>query len=346
MALPNGLSPGEWSTQRIIVLASQHLRDELDDRYPGVRQVAAQDPLAALDMVPDVEVRWTTQPPKGACELGGVYDGDREPALITARRYDNEKRNYFTCLHELGHHLFAQDETWQYDVLPVLGTQARRTEDKIVNDFAASLLIPDDEVEQQLGPGVSARGVISLVQQTQASATSCCVRALHRPGERLIILADQAGGIWWADSNGSPFNPGKKVHQPALLRAIERAAVDGGEHTLVGGDGIRYSTGNANTDVSINVVFHDGLAIAVVTSTRPQSRGWVDAQWEETCEACGAEFQINNSLGHCAKCDTWRCPDCRGCECAARKPIYCRRCFMQMSVAEAAGGRTQHEECP
>lgn len=66
-------------------------------------------PLMPLDAVPDVEVRWTAEPPKGACELGGVYDGDRGPALITIRRYRNDSRNYFTCLHELGHHLFALD---------------------------------------------------------------------------------------------------------------------------------------------------------------------------------------------------------------------------------------------
>ena len=346
MALPVGLSAGEWSTQRVVVLVSQHLRDELDLRYPGVRALAAHDPLAALDMVPDVEVRWTTQPPKGECQLGGVYDGDRDPALITVRESPNEKRNYFTCLHELGHHLFAQDEVWQYEVLPGLGRHARRTEEKIVNDFAASLLIPDDEVERHLGAGVSARGIVSLIRQTQASATSCCVRALHLPGERLIILADHAGGIWWVDSSGSPFTPGRKVHQPALVRAIERAIEGGAEYTLVGGDGIRYSTGNANTDVSINVVLHEGLAIAVATSTHPQSRQRVDAQWEETCESCGAEFQIDNSPGHCANCDTWKCPECRRCECNAPKPVYCLRCFMQMSVAESAGGRTEHEECP
>lgn len=227
MALPVGLSAGEWSTQRVVVLVSQHLRDELDLRYPGVRALAAHDPLAALDMVPDVEVRWTTQPPKGECQLGGVYDGDRDPALITVRESPNETRNYFTCLHELGHHLFAQDEVWQYEVLPGLGRHARRTEEKIANDFAASLLTLDDEVERHLGAGVSARGIVSLIRQTQASATSCCVRAFHLPGERLIILADHAGGIWWVDSSGSPFTPGRKVHQPARVRAIERA-IEGG----------------------------------------------------------------------------------------------------------------------
>ncbi len=201
--------------------------------------MAAQEPIVALGMVRDLEVYWTAQPPRGACELGGVYDGDREPAVITVRRYRNEKRNFFTCMHELGHHLFARDEAWQYEVLPKLGVHARRTEEKIVNDFAACLLIPDDEVERHLGPGVSARGIISMVEQTQASVTACCIRALQCPGERLIILSDEAGGIWWADSNGSPFSPGKKVHQPALLRAIERAAQDGGEYTLVGGDGSR-----------------------------------------------------------------------------------------------------------
>lgn len=345
MVLPAGLSASEWNTRRGVVLAREHLRKELDHRYPGVSALAAQDPLMALDSLPDVELRWTAEPPRGACELGGVYDGDRDPALITIRRSSNDSRNYFTCLHELGHHLFAQDEAWQFDVLPFIGESARRIEDKIVNDFAASLLIPEDRVVQHLGAGVTARGIVALVQQTKASATSCCVRALHLPGERLIILAAESGHIWWADSNGSPFNPGKRIHQPSLLRAIERAKEDGGEHTVVGGDGIRYSTGKAVTDVMIEVSLYEGLAIAVATLTRPQTRHWVDEQWNEICESCGFEFQITNSSGHCTVCDSWKCPDCRGCGCTDRRAVYCTECFMQLSLAEAGGGRTAHNEC-
>lgn len=346
MSLPLGLSPRDWGLQKNIVAASQCLREELARRYPGIREIVARSPQAALESVPDVEVRWTVGPPKGACELGGVYDGDREPPLITVRRFENDKRNNFTCLHELGHHLLAQNEEWQYDVLPTLGRDARRVEEKIVNDFAASLLISDTDVELHLGSGVSARGIISLIQQTHASATSCCIRALHRPGERLIMLADLGGHIWWSGSSGSPYNPGRKVRQPALLRAIERAQEDAGEHTIVGGEGIRYSTGNSNTDISLNVALYDALAVAVVTSTRPQSRGWVDGSWEEICEQCGSGFLIDNSPGHCAKCDAWKCPHCRTCDCVVNNAVYCMKCFLQLSVAEAATGQTQHEECP
>lgn len=344
MTLPQGHSAAEWSGQSLVEQASSHLREVLRASYPEVAAIASTNPQGALELVSDVTVRWTSEPPKGACALGGVYDGDCQPPTITLRRFSNEKRNNFTALHELGHHLLYGDEDWAYRVLPTLEDKARLVEEKVVNDFAATLLVPDAVVQQHLGSGVAADGIRQMVAQTEASATTCCIRALNVPGERLVMLADVEGRIWYSDSNGMPYNPGKRVTQPSLATAAERALADG-EYTLVGGEGIRYSKGWADTDVKIDVALHEGLVIAVVTSTRPDSRTRLSADWREECGACGEQFTSDISPGQCRTCGDWKCPGCRGCECTNAKAVVCTRCWVALSVAEVGKGLTVHEHC-
>lgn len=344
MALPQGRGATEWSGQTLVSQASSHLREVLSASYPEVAALASIDPQGALALVPGVVVRWTYDRPKGACDLGGVYDGDSEPPTITLRRFGNERRNNFTALHEVGHHLLYGDEDWQYRVLPTLGDKARMVEEKIVNDFAATLLVPASVVQQHLGVGVTADGLRQMVALTEASATTCCISALNLPGERLVMLADVEGRIWYSDSNGMPYNPGKRVTQPSLATAAERALGDG-EYTLVGGEGIRYSKGWADTDVRIDVALHGGLVIAVVTSTRPDSRSRLSADWREECAACGEQFTSDTSPGQCSTCGDWRCPECRGCECTNAQTVVCTRCWVALSVAEAGKGLTAHDDC-
>lgn len=344
MTLPLGHSVAEWTGPGLVALASRHLREEFARLYPDAAEIARADAIQALALIPDVVVEWASTPPRGSCELGGVYDGDVEPARITIRESHNHKRNLFTALHEVGHHILWNDEAWQFQILPELRDKARLIEEKIVNDFAASILVPEEAVALHLGDGVSPEGIQALIQGTQASATTCCIRALNEPGQRLVILASEDGHIWYADSNGTPYNPGKRVAQPALIAAIERAR-ESGKYRLMGGDGIRYSKGWADTDVCLDVLLHDGLVIAVVTSTRPSLRGSVSTVWHEVCEACGAEFAVSASSGQCTTCGDWKCPDCRGCQCTASKAVYCRRCFLALPTAEASKGMTVHEEC-
>lgn len=344
MTLPHGRSAAEWLGQALVSQASSHLREALRASSPEVAAIASADPQGALALVPGVTVRWTYDQPKGACALGGVYDGDSEPPTITLRRFTNDKRNNFTALHELGHHLLYGDEDWQYRVLPTLGDKARVVEEKIVNDFAATLLVPTSVVQRHLGAGVTATGLRQMVAETEASATTCCISALNLPGQRLVMLADVEGRIWYSDSNGTPYNPGKRVVQPLLATAAERALGEG-QHTLVGGEGIRYSKGWADTDVRIDVALHEGLVIAVVTSTRPDSRTRLSADWNEECAACGAHFRLDASSGQCATCGDWKCSECRGCECTNAKSVVCTRCWVALSVAEVGKGLTVHDDC-
>ena len=344
MTIPTDGTASQWTKQRLVSQASSHLRSVLHGSYPSAAAIVSTDPQGALFRVPDVDIRWMNEQPKGACDLGGVYDGDAETPKITLRRSSNEKRNNFTALHELGHHLLYGDEDWAFRVLPSLGEKAWVVEEKVVNDFAASLLVPDSVVNLHLGNDVTSDGIRQMMEETQGSATTCCIRALGLPGERLVMMGAVDGRVWYSDSNGMPYNPGKSISQPSIAAAADRAAVSG-EYTLFGGEGIRYSTGWADTNVKIDVVLHETLVIAVVTSTRPDSRLRNGMDWMETCTACGEDFHLHMSSGECGTCGEWKCPDCRGCECSNTNVVICNRCFLALSVVEVTKGLEAHEDC-
>ena len=346
--LPHGWVPSRWETREGTRAVAGHADALLDAKYPGVRTAVLDDPVKALTLVHDVEVRWVTTRPRGACELGGLYEGDRDVPRITVHESPHAPRNHFTCMHELGHHLLGQDEDWQFDVLPALdASQARRVEDKAVNDFAARLLIPDTHVAATLGSSATPGGIVALHARSQASLTACCVRALSEPGERLIFLVSHAGHIWWVGSNGSPYSPGKGVHQPLVVQAIERATEsETGTFALFGGAGIQYRSGNSLTDVKVDVALaDDDLAVVIATTTPPQARGYVEADWAEACETCGANFTPEQAPERCSKCHSWRCPECSNCSCNEREPAFCEACFLTLPVADVDRGLTRHEDC-
>lgn len=341
---PTDRPSGEWAGPKLVATAACRLLDEFSRLFPEASSIAHGDPVAALDRIPALEVEWTTRPPAGACQLGGTYDGRRSPALIRIREERYLSRNNFTAMHELGHHLLYLNETWQYDVLPGLGGRARIVEEKIVNAFAAKILIPDSAIDAFLGHDVTPQGVFELADATSASLTACCIAALGRPGDRLVLIGDPDGRVSFADSNGHPYNPGRKLPQPLLARAAERAG-EKGRSTMKGGEGIRYSSGRAYTDVEMRVAVRGAVVVAVVTTTPPDGRIHADAGWGELCGNCGTEFVAANSPGYCQKCGQWKCPACRTCGCAPQ-PAICTKCFQTLSVEDMARGRSVHEECP
>lgn len=183
MTLPLGHSVAEWTGPGLVALASRHLREEFARLYPDAAEIARADAIQALALIPDVVVEWASTPPRGSCELGGVYDGDVEPARITIRESHNHKRNLFTALHEVGHHILWNDEAWQFQILPELRDKARLIEEKIVNDFAASILVPEEAVRE-----------FGMSKQTSAFALP------HKMSEHFDFGARQLKTRSWRDT--------------------------------------------------------------------------------------------------------------------------------------------------
>lgn len=344
MGMPVGLKAAAWSSSEPVGQAAQHLVGRLFERFPDAAEIAANDPTAAVRLVPDLELLVVAAPPPGACALGALYDDRTKPARIIIRASGNPARDNFSILHELGHHLMAEDETWQYDVRPHLEEKQRRpVEEAIVNCFASEVLIPQPLVEDFLAEGVTAQAIWELEDHCMASVAACCIRAAQQPGERLVLIADTDGRVMFSAPGGGPYPPKRGMAQRDIADAAQRAGEDD-SYTLIGGHGLQYATGNTYTDVAFDVHRRANVVVCVVTSTRTDHRISRDHDATGDCERCGATFPATSSSGFCTRCDSWKCPDCHTCGCAKRLPV-CDRCWIELSTSEAQAGLARHRDC-
>lgn len=323
-----------------------HLHALCQQKHPNAAQLRARDAFAALSAVPEITVQRIINPnAANDCPVDGRYHAINGQHVIEIYRR-NDARDRFTAMHEFGHYLISYDEEWHYDIRPRLGKNARRTEESIVNIFAAESLIPHELVLAHLGTHVSASGVRNLYLETQASVSACLTRALSLPGERCIMLTDINGVTYFTDSTGEPFAPGRNVPQPAVARAISTAwDAPNRSATLTGAEGIVYRSGKTNPYVTFDVALINDLAIVIATPTPYDTR--LRSGYEtvaHSCNNCGEDFAPDHANAHCEKCREPKCPRCRKCACAAPPPI-CPQCFTTLSVADVAAGREQHEDC-
>lgn len=334
-----------WRRPEVLNAAVDHLLYRFATDHPDAYQLADSAPWDALKNIPNLTVLSDATARTPTCPIDGTYDAD-----TTTIRYRSmgEGRDRFTLLHELGHHLLAQDEAWCYETRPALKTEGQRIEELVCSTFAAHLLIPDVVAAAAFTNGVTAAAVRDLNATTYASASACLTRALTKPGNRLVMLTDLEGRIYYAQSNGEPFAPSRRTPQPEVAALIIRAqTTDEQRVARAGGQGILYSTGTTNTDVRFDVAVNGGLAFVIVEPTVVDTR--LDqradrAEWDITCVAgCGESFPRSESPRTCNTCGEPVCPRCNGCECP--RTVACTVCWLALPTARANAGYTVHEEC-
>lgn len=328
------LSTNQWMDPSSARIGADHLLDLAATFDDDFLEDARWDTLTALDRVPDLQVIVDNSIRSAACPIDGTYD----PATQTIRyRKVAATRDRFTLLHELGHHLLALDEAWSLSIGPGLDSvkYGDKVEERIVNQFASRVLIPDASAAAAFAKGVTARAIADLTDEGSASGRACLVRALAEPGERLVMLTDLAGQPEFADSNGSPYSPGTSVRQPALEVAAQRAMEsDDGAFVGIGLGEILYRSGGTFSNVRYDVALNGDRLYAVLTAL-PMVRGVNGAtEWRVDCLAgCGNQFTQAESKGLCQDCQEPRCPRCRGCECAADQIRTCAQCYVQLPVS-------------
>lgn len=217
-------NPDTWSVGSI----SERLRTSFAVRYPDAAEIASLDPRGAVLLMPDVELIEDVSLRPAKCPIDRTYDP--QPPRIRYRPHESRRDN-FTLLHELAHHLLAQDTEWCFTVAPQLDRQrvgaARSHEEGIANTFAADVLISPELAAEAFVHGVTSSACAELFKRGVASATACLVRGLKEPGDRLVMLSDHDGQVWFSSSNGEPFSPGRGVQQPAIADGVTRALNDG-----------------------------------------------------------------------------------------------------------------------
>jgi Zn-dependent peptidase ImmA (M78 family) len=89
--------------------------------------------------------------------LGALVKNPGEDPVILLNRDDSPNRRRFTCAHELGHFVRRSVETEEYttvDLRNPLSSAGVDPEEIYANEFAASLLMPEDEVKSLAEAGL------------------------------------------------------------------------------------------------------------------------------------------------------------------------------------------------
>lgn len=302
---------------------------------PAVSRDLCTDPLGAIRRHFS---RLTVQatPPAWQRAETGLCDGlyIRQSRLILYLPTPGSRRENFTLLHELGHHLIYQDD----DLLAWLADHddPKRAREEVCDQIAARLLVPTELIDRVLdGRKPAATDVASLYEQSAASREVCAVAISRRLGcEGFVALIDASDrrirlGARTADTR--PY-----AWRDDLLPAghpLERLAVGGSLCELAwwpfpNGDRRDYWLSAVRDGRFIVAVFADrdlwdtpGLHItdAPPVAGRPT--------FDVRCSLCG--YVGFTSKFPCDVCRKPFCVKCEKCECDRRRANLdqCSRCF-------------------
>lgn len=317
------------------------------------RNYLAEDPIEGLGIL-GFTVRFRPERDIAAgCSVAGSYHPG-PPPTITIVDSRSAGRRHFTGLHELGHRLVAGDPALhdEFDDEP---DQGKGLEELVCDAVAGVLLLPDHVVDAHItAAGPTARGVLALFEQTQASREACCVRAAQRiTGSGHVMLVHEGVARYTASANtvytvarGTPQPEGG----PALL-ALERGSARGRAP-------VRYASGGLSDQFHVDAVADGkGFAFAVFVDVKPAwnsglslvDRDDVVTTNEAYCPHCEMDFE---ALGApCPKCGGFVHRGNEGCGKCACPPgavpgtRLCHGCFLQRPPAEFPPGADRCNVC-
>ena len=314
-----------------VVAQARLMLQQLESRRSGAVERLHSDALAELDTWSEVQVRRVPDSVTQArCSVAGGYVYTTDPPTLTIAESMSSRRQQFTALHELGHHLQKNDAELAVAVLRQRGDNDA-FEDAACDLFASLVLIPDDLLPARSdGRSPSAADVVALFERTRASRAACCVRIANELGTHgVVAVLDAAGTVSFAAARGEVYPPARGSSQagtPLVAAALRR-----GGNARVDDTFVRYRTGDRSTLLYGDAVWTGEYLITVAVLDRagwkrfaPPRTGsseFVPRNW--TCEVCGEEFTPD---GDCGRCRTPRC-SAGHCTCALAAERQCRQCF-------------------
>lgn len=313
-----------------------HVEEQEVVHLEALRQNAAE----ALRNDSTVEICWidpSLLPP--GCSIAATYEAARIPARIRVARDASSGRRHFSVLHEYAHHLRNQVP----EVLEALFDAPHggaQLEERVCDEFAAQVLLPQTTVESALGHGVSARAVLNLIHTSSASAQACAVAAArYLPAPGYVVLLGYRGEVLFAARSGDALPVTRGTTQEGLLgRAREGIALRGRTH-------VTYASGNNGPEMFVDIAAIGSQRVAVLVTDSPP---WGDLALAGTtyeppapavCEHCDDEFVSYDPS--CRACGQRVCPECRRCACeplSTKNERRCDICFLTLPPAAFANG--------
>ncbi|WP_033106758.1 ImmA/IrrE family metallo-endopeptidase [Microbacterium profundi] len=312
------------------------------------------DAFEALDNHPDLTIQRVAEfVPKDSqldCSVAGGYR-DTPPTLVVTESM-SRRRQQFTLLHELGHHV--QQTNLELGRRVVGHTDPTGFEDACCDAFAASILLPDDMVDDASRPfgGPTAQTAVELFELSNASRAAISVRLTERlKGSGVVTVVSEAGVVTFAAARGSMYPPARGSNQSE--NPLIRAALDDTDSTRVWSrDDARiwYLTGHSSNQLYGQAAWAgDRLFVVMVEESAPWRSFSPPRDFTATrtrskcadCDTCGTNFEVRI---YCFTCSRPKCP---ASHCACTKPaeMTCDTCYLVKHVSQFFGDSTTCVEC-
>jgi Zn-dependent peptidase ImmA (M78 family) len=133
-----------------------------------IKSDAARDAAKLLGPWPAIPVDPTSiaraaglrvlEAPLGAQTLGALIKKPGQEPTILLNAKDGMNRKRFTCAHELGHFVRRSTEADEYETIDLRGplsATGQDLEEVYANEFAACLLMPEEEIKSSDEEGIS-----------------------------------------------------------------------------------------------------------------------------------------------------------------------------------------------
>lgn len=311
------------------------------------------DAFAALEQRVDLAVLRVPEFVPADSQLGcSVAGGYRwEPPTLVVTESMSRRRQQFTLLHELGHHI--QKTNIDLGTRIVEHRDPEAFEDACCDAFAARLLLPDDLVNAHMSNrGPSARSAVDLFETSNASRAAICVRLANRlqsPGA--VVVVDEDGIVTFAAAGGGFYPPARGSDQTE--NPLVRAVLDANDEsrTFVRDDAqIWYRDGHTSErlygqaawagDLLILVMVEYGAPWLAMSPARHGTVQYTADCWEQ-CEHCSKTFIIGSI---CHRCRQPRCGSGH-CGCTSKTQKTCMECFLQKHSNQFAPDANTCLEC-
>lgn len=297
------------------------------------RKLLARDSVRAIVDAFALPVRLTE--PGGitiGCGLEGQYL--HKPPRIEVARSLEPRRTKFTALHELAHHLIANNRTVAIALagMPRAGVRA---EELVASSFAARVLIPDELCREVFPAGSpTATGLVDLYDYSDGSRTACVLRAAELQRDEGYVVLARDGIVRVIEPAGNAYRiPRGGVHGSGhLLRQAEQAPCSAATVRLVEASGVE-SREYAGQAASSDGIYVFGVFTAATRPPWGGPGGWYDTKpiWLELdCGRCDATTW---AYARCSTCGEPICAKeldsgdrCGWCHCQPGRAPKERRC--------------------
>jgi len=311
------------------------------------------DAFAALEQRSDLTVLRVPEFVPADSQLGcSVAGGYRwEPPTLVVTESMSWRRQQFTLLHELGHHI--QKTNIDLGTKVVEHRKPEAFEDACCDAFAAQLLLPDDLVNLHISDrGPTVNTALELFESSNASRAAICVRLANRlqsPGA--VVVVNEDGTVTFAAGRGGLYSPARGSNQSE--NPIVRAALDarGESRTFMRNDAqIWYRDGHTSErlygqaawagDLLFLVMVEYSAPWLAISPPRDGTVQYANDRWDQ-CEHCNKSFLIGFI---CRECGQPRCPS-KHCGCTSKVEKTCLECFLLKRSNQFATGADTCLDC-